>query len=185
MMHYYHLSAKIIARSGGRSAVAAAAYRSRSILYDTRQDLSFDYIYRRDLAHSEILLPYNAPSRFAHRAALWNEAENLEKRSDAQLAREIELALPAELTLEQNKELVKEFVQRNFVDHGMIADINIHNKKYNPHAHILLTLRAVTKDGFGEKVRAWNANSKLFHWREEWAKIQDENLLTLEQRVRP
>jgi ATP-dependent exoDNAse (exonuclease V) alpha subunit len=183
-MASYHLSAKIITRSGGRSSVAAAAYRSRSILYDTRQELTFDYTYRKDLAHSEILLPYNAPSRFAHRATLWNEVENLEKRSDAQLAREIELALLADLTLEQNIELVREFVRGNFVDQGMIADINIHNKKYNPHAHILLTLRAVTKDGFGEKVRAWNANSKLFHWHEEWAKIQNENLLTLQQRLR-
>ncbi len=176
-MASYHLSAKIIARSAGRSAVAAAAYRSRASIYDTRQGLIFDYTQKKDLAHSEILLPENAPPRLLDRSILWNEVEKAERRKDAQLAREIELALPAELTLQQNIELVREFVQGNFVDHGMIADINIHMKKDNPHAHILLTTREVTENGFGKKVRAWNATSKLAHWREEWAKLQNQKLL--------
>lgn len=117
-MASYHLSAKIIARSGGRSAVAAAAYRSRASIYDSHQGLTFDYSRKKDLSHSEILLPEHAPDRFKDRAVLWNEVERTERRKDAQLAREIELALPAEFTLEQNKELVREFVTRNFVDQG-------------------------------------------------------------------
>jgi Ti-type conjugative transfer relaxase TraA len=176
-MASYHLSAKMVQRSSGRSAVAAAAYRSRASIYDNRQGLTFDYTQKKDLAHSEILLPENAPSRLLDRPTLWNEVEKAERRHDAQLAREIELALPTELTLKENIELVREFAQTNFVDHGMIADINIHTKKGNPHAHILLTTREVTEDGFGKKVRGWNATSKLAHWREEWAKLQNQKLL--------
>ena len=127
-------------------------------IYDKSQGLTFDYTRKKDLAHSEILLPENAPARLADRPTLWNEVEHAERRKDAQLAREIELALPAELTLNQNIELVREFVKTNFVDQGMIADVNIHTKKDNPHAHILLTTREVTEEGFGKKVRAWNAN---------------------------
>ena len=178
LMASYHLSAKIVQRSSGRSAVAAAAYRSRSSIKDKRQGLTFDYSRKKDLSHSEILLPEHAPKKFRDRPTLWNEVEKVERRCDAQLAREIEVALPSELTLAQNKELVREFVQANFVDHGMIADVNIHTKKGNPHAHILLTTREVNENGFGKKVRAWNANVKLLQWREEWAKLQNQKLLS-------
>jgi len=143
-MASYHLSAKIVQRSSGKSVVAAAAYRSRSSIKDKSQGLTFDYSRKKDLAHSEILLPEHAPDRFKDRSVLWNEVEKVERRRDAQLAREIELALPGELTLNQNIELVREFVKLNFVDQGMIADVNIHTKKDNPHAHILLTTREVT-----------------------------------------
>jgi Ti-type conjugative transfer relaxase TraA len=177
-MASYHLSAKIVQRSSGRSAVAAAAYRSRTTLYDQRQGLTFDYSRKKDLSHSEILVPDKAPERFKDRPTLWNEVEKVERRCDAQLAREIEVALPSELTLEQNKELVREFVQTNFVDEGMIADVNIHTKKGNPHAHVLLTTREVSEKGFSKKARAWNANAKLLHWREEWAKLQNQKLLS-------
>jgi ATP-dependent exoDNAse (exonuclease V) alpha subunit len=178
-MASYHLSAKIITRSSGRSAVAAAAYRSRSTLHDTRQGLTFDYTRKKDLAHSEILLPENAPPRLLDRPTLWNEVEKAERRKDAQLAREIEIALPIELAWEQNVQLVREFAQKNFVEHGMIADINVHNKRNNPHAHVLLTTRQVNEDGLGKKVRAWNDTSKLLNWREEWAKVQNDNISTL------
>jgi ATP-dependent exoDNAse (exonuclease V) alpha subunit len=86
---------------------------------------------------------------------LWNEVEEKEIRKDAQLAREIEVALPRELTLEEQKELVREYAQEQFVDQGMIADLNIHHHKDNPHAHIMLTTRRVTEEGFAEKVRDW------------------------------
>ena len=177
-MASYHLSAKMVQRSSGRSAVAAAAYRSRTTMYDQRQGLTFDYSRKKDLSHSEIFLPEHAPEKFKDRPTLWNEVEKAERRCDAQLAREIEVALPSELTLEQNKELVREFVRDNFVDQGMIADVNIHTKKGNPHAHILLTTREVSEKGFGKKVRSWNANAKLQHWREEWAKLQNQKLLS-------
>src|SRR5208283_373824 len=176
-MASYHLSAKMVARSSGRSAVAAAAYRSRSNIYDKHQGLTFDYTRKKDLAHSEILLPEHAPDRFRDRSTPWNEVEHVERCRDAQLAREIELALPAELTLNQNIELVREFAKANFVDQGMIADVNIHMKKDNPHAHILLTTREVTENGFGKKVRWWPSHSTILNWREEWAKIQNQKLL--------
>ncbi len=176
-MASYHLSAKIIARSSGKSVVAAAAYRSRSNIKDELRGLTFDYSRKKDLSHSEIILPKHAPDRFRDRPTLWNEVEHTERRHDAQLAREIELALPVELTLKENIELVREFVKTNFVDQGMIADVNIHTKKDNPHAHILLTTREVNENGFGKKVRGWNSNANLLHWREAWAKLQNQKLL--------
>jgi Ti-type conjugative transfer relaxase TraA len=176
-MAIYHLSAKIISRSAGRSSVAAAAYRSRGSLHDERQGLDFDYSEKKDLAYSEILLPKNVPAELKDRSVLWNEVEKRENRKDAQLAREIELALPLELTLEKQIELVEEFTQNNFVDQGMIADINIHSSEKNPHAHIMLTTREIDKNGFGFKNRNWNKKENVFEWREQWAIIQNQKLL--------
>ena len=143
-MACYHLTCKIIGRSAGRSAVAAAAYRSRDKLYDQRQGMEFDYSRKHDLIHAEILLPESAPERLKDRETLWNEVETVEKRKDAQLAREIELALPKELNLNQQIELVREYAQVQFVDKGMIADICMHESETNPHVHIMLTLREIT-----------------------------------------
>ncbi|MGD0819407.1 MAG: Ti-type conjugative transfer relaxase TraA [Desulfomonilia bacterium] len=176
-MACYHSTTKIVSRSSGRSAVSAAAYRSREKLYDERQDLTFDYSKKKDLAHAEILLPENAPERMRDRQTLWNEVERAEKRKDAQLAREVELALPKELNLEQQIVLVREYVQAQFVDRGMIADICIHKSDKNPHVHILLTTREVTPNGFGNKERSWNDRANILIWREEWANIQNRKLL--------
>jgi len=175
-MASYHLSAQVISRGTGRSSVAAAAYRSRSSIEDKEQGLTFDYSRKEDLAHSEIMLPENAPQRLADRATLWNEIEAIEKRKDAQLAREINVALPKELNLEQQKDLVQEFVSREFTGQGMIADVNIHNMKENPHAHIMLTLREVDEKGFGKKNRDWNKKENLNTWRKDWAEINNQKL---------
>jgi hypothetical protein len=183
-MASYHLTAKIISRSGARSAVAASAYRSRSEMEDKRQGLTFDYTKKQDLVHSEIMLPEGAPKRLEDRSVLWNEVEAKEIRKDAQLSREIEVALPRELTLDEQKELVREYAQEEFVSQGMIADINIHHYKDNPHAHIMLTTRRITEQGFAEKVRDWNKKEQVVKWREQWAVKQNEKLLAAGHDIR-
>ncbi len=175
-MASYHLSAQVITRGTGRSAVAAAAYRSRSAIADKKQGLTFDYTKKRDLAHSEVCLPKGAPEKFRDRNYLWNEVERMEVRKDAQLAREINVALPKELNLEQQINLVEEFVAKEFTSQGMIADVNIHSLENNPHAHIMLTMRELQNDGFGKKVREWNNRENLHTWRKDWAEINNQKL---------
>ena len=166
IMAIYHFSGTIISRSQGRSAVACAAYRSAEKLVDERYKKTHDYTHKQDVAFTEILLPENAPSSMLNREKLWNAVEAIEKRKDAQLAREFNFALPCELTLEQNIALARDFVTQAFVSQGMVADLCIHNDKtgdgqLQPHAHVMLTLRKVTLDGFGQKERAWNAKRKF------------------------
>lgn len=180
-MAIYHFSGMVISRSQGRSAVAASAYRSGERLLDERQERIHDYSQKEDIAHAEILLPENAPTWMKDRQQLWNAVESHEKRKDAQLAREFTISLPRELTLSQNIELAREFVQREFVDKGMVADLCIHNDRMpngdmQPHAHVMLTMREVTPNGFGQKVREWNAKENLTHWREEWANTTNRHL---------
>lgn len=175
-MASYHLSAKILSRSSGRSAVAAASYRARTQIKDVRQGMTFDYSQKNDLGHSEILAPENSPEWVYDRAELWNRVEANEKRKDAQLMREIEVALPKELNTEEQAELLREFCNDNFVNKGMIADINVHQDGNNPHAHIMLTMRKVKGEGFGKKERSWNNKNNLIKWREEWANVQNIHL---------
>lgn len=171
----YHLSAKVISRAGGRSSVAAAAYRTAGRLRDDRQGLEHDYSRKGGVVHSEIMAPENAPDWMRDRDQLWNAVEAVEKRRDAQLAREIEVALPRELDRGERLELLRGFVQREFVDRGMIADVAIHEGKARdghgqPHAHVMLTMRELTGEGFGKKDRSWNAPDLLVGWREAWAR---------------
>jgi ATP-dependent exoDNAse (exonuclease V) alpha subunit len=180
-MAIYHFSGTVISRSQGRSAVACSAYRSSEKLYDERCDREHDYTHKQDVANAEILLPDNAPQWMADREKLWNAVETHEKRKDAQLAREFNFALPRELTLEQNITLAREFVKETFVSKGMVADLCIHNDKQldgqlHPHAHVMLTMREVTQDGFGKKVRAWNDRAMLLNWREQWAEVANKHL---------
>ncbi len=164
-----------------RSAVAAAAYRSGERLRDDNREQDIDYSDGAGrVAHSEILLPNDAPEEFRDRATLWNAVEEAEKRRDAQLSREVKIALPAELSLEQNRELVREFSQ-GFVDRGMCADIAIHvpeegKDERNVHAHINMTMREVGPDGFGKKVREWNDRSLVNETRERWAELANQHL---------
>ena len=181
-MAIYHFSGTVVSRSQGRSSVAAAAYRAASELHDERLDKTYDYTKKQDVAHTEILLPKNAPEFLRDRNTLWNTVEASEKRKDAQLAREFNMALPRELTLEQQIELSREFVTKEFVEKGMIADLCIHNDKMKdgqlqPHAHVMLTMREVTENGFGKKAREWNSKENLLHWREAWADITNQHLL--------
>ena len=122
-MAIYHFSAKMISRSTGRSAVAAAAYRTAERIEDHRQGLEHDYSNRTGVLHTEILAPESTPEALRDRATLWNAVEQVERRKDAQLAREVTVALPHELTDAQRASLVRSFVQSAFVDRGMIADV--------------------------------------------------------------
>ena len=172
-MAIYHFSAKAISRSQGRSAVASAAYRSAEKLVDERTDLTHDYTRKQDVIEKAILLPKDAPEWMGDREKLWNTVEQTEKRKDAQMARDLNVSLPRELSAEQNWDLLKTFVQSEFVDRGMVADVAFHRghrgEEAQPHGHVLLTMREITEDGFGPKVRAWNDRSLLQHWRERWA----------------
>lgn len=172
-MASYHLSVKILSRSSGRSAVAAAAYRSRAEIKDNRQGLSFDYSNKKDLGHSEIMAPEKSPAWVYERKDLWNRVEAGEKRKDAQLMREVEVALPRELNDKEQIELLQNYCKQNFVKYGMIADINVHKDENNPHAHIMLTMRRIEGEGYGKKERSWNKKENVFKWREEWANLQN------------
>jgi Ti-type conjugative transfer relaxase TraA len=183
-MAIYHFTAKVISRSKGRSAVAAAAYRSGSKLHDARQDLNFDYTQKLEVAFSEILLPEGAPAWMGNREGLWNAVEAGEKRKDAQLARDIEFALPKELSREQAIALARDFVRSEFVACGMVADLNVHWEPDNPHVHLMLTMRELTADGFGRKVTDWNKVALLKEWRERWADLANEHLLRAGHDVR-
>ncbi|QSX24528.1 MobQ family relaxase [Priestia megaterium] len=157
-MAIYHLSMQIISRSKGQSAVAAAAYRSGEKLHDERTDEQKFYA-RHVKPETMILTPSNAPEWMKDRNRLWNEVEKVEKRKDSQLARELNIALPIELNHDQQKELIQSFVQNEFVQKGMVADMAIHrDDANNPHAHIMLTMRNLSEDGFGKKNRDWNAD---------------------------
>jgi len=181
-MAIYHFSGTVISRSQGRSAVACAAYRSAEKLHDERYGKDHDYTGKEDVAYREILLPQNAPAWMAEREKLWNAVESHEIRKDAQLAREFNFALPRELTIEQNTLLAREFVAENFVKQGMVADLCIHNDKQangecQPHVHVMLTMREVTPDGFGQKAREWNNKELLLMWRESWAETANHHLV--------
>ena len=151
----YHCSIKIVSRGKGKSAVAAAAYRAGEKLTNEWDGLTHDYTRKGGVVHSEIMLPPHAPPSFSDRSILWNSVEQIEKSNNSQLAREIEIALPVELSREEQTRLVREYCSSQFVSKGMCADFNIHDTgSGNPHAHILLTMRPLDEKG------AWAAKSK-------------------------
>ena len=184
-MAIYHFSAKIISRAAGSSALAAAAYRSASRLYDQRLDRHHDFSNKAGVIHSEVLLPEGAPEQLLDRQALWNAVEAVEVRKDAQLAREVEFALPRELDQAEGIRLARDFVSREFVARGMVADLNVHwdvgaDGEPKPHAHVMLSTREVGEHGFGPKVRDWNRTDLLEHWREAWAEHVNVRLAELD-----
>ena len=143
-MSIFHCSIKIINRSGGRSAVASAAYRAGEKLYNDETGIVHDFTRKDGIVMNEILLPENAPLRFLEREVLWNEVQKIEKRSDAQFAREIEVSLPTEMKRDEQIACVRAYIQENFVSKGMIADWTLHDKGVgNPHVHIMLTMRGI------------------------------------------
>ncbi|SEK65295.1 MobA/MobL family protein [Butyrivibrio sp. ob235] len=180
-MGIYHLSVNIIKRSEGRSSIAAAAYISGSKLTNSYDGLTHDYTRKEHIQYSNILLPQNAPIEYRKRETLWNAVEKSEKSSKSQLARSIVIALPKELSFEQQKELLEQYVQDNFVSKGMCADLAIHNPPKtnhvgipidengnlthdpaqmnynNPHAHILLTMRPIDEKG------KWESKSQVVY----------------------
>jgi Ti-type conjugative transfer relaxase TraA len=184
-MAIYHLHVKVIGRKSGSSAVASAAYRSGSRLRDERLDRSHDFSGKRGVVHSEVTLPENAPAAWSDRERLWNDVEAFEIRKDAQLAREVEFAIPREVSERDGIELARDFVRSEFVDRGMIADLNVHwdmaeDGMPKPHAHVMLTMRAVNENGFGPKVRDWNRTELVERWRERWAELANERLAELD-----
>ena len=188
-MAIYHLHVKVIGRKSGSSAVASAAYRSASRLRDERLDRAQDFSAKRGVVHSEVMLPANAPEAWSDRERLWNDVEAFEVRKDVQLAREVEFALPREMTQAQGIESARDFVRGEFVDRGMIADLNVHwdmaeNGMPKPHAHVMLTMRQVgqngDENGFGRKVREWNRTEVVERWRKRWAELANERLAELD-----
>lgn len=204
-MAIYHCSIKIISRGKGKSAVAAAAYRSGEKLINNYDGITHDYTSKSGIAHTEILLPSHAPPDFQNRSVLWNSVEKIEKSKNSQLAREIELAIPKELPPEQQIRLIREYVKDNFVSVGMCADIAIYDKNDgNPHAHIMLTMRPLNENGEwgakskkeyitdknGERIKLkngnfktrkvdtvdWNKQSKAELWRSKWAELANKYL---------
>ena len=201
----YHCSIKIVSRGKGKSAVAAAAYRSGEKLTNEWDGLTHDYTKKGGVVHSEILLPAHAPPAFSDRSTLWNSVELSEKSNNAQLAREVEIALPVELSGEEQVRLVRVYCSSQFVSRGMCADFNIHDTgSGNPHAHILLTMRPMDAQGKwlpkskkeyvldenGERIRLpsgnfktrkvdlvdWNSQENAEVWRKVWADLANEFL---------
>jgi hypothetical protein len=195
----YRLHAQIISRADGKSAVKAAAYRAAEKILNERTGNLEDFTRKRGVLYTEILTPQNAAVWMQERARLWNAVEHREdkstRRSTAQLARELQLSLPHELTHEQRIELVRDFIKKEFVEHGIVADVAIHapprrGDERNHHAHILLTLRDIGPDGFGKKARLWEQQEgtgkrkswkqfeteRLAEWRRLWAVYENRAL---------
>jgi len=188
-MAIYHFSAKVISRAAGSSALAAAAYRSASRLHDERLKRHHDFSNKAGVICSEVMLPDGAPEHLSNRERLWNEVDATELRKDAQLAREIEFAIPRELSPEMGIDLARSFVGREFVGRGMVADLNVHwdvgaDGQPKPHAHVMLSMREVGERGFGPKVRDWNRTLLLQHWREAWADHANQRLAELDMDAR-
>jgi hypothetical protein len=182
-MAIFHLTAKVISRGKGQSAIAAAAYRSGERLRDEQADQQKFYTSRAErIVFTDIMAPKDAPEWAHDRNELWNHAERAEKRKDAQLAREFEVSLPHELTEQQREWLVKDFAREAFVRKGYAADIAIHAPdkeadERNHHAHIMVTMRRLGPDGFyGEKDRSLNKRDQLDTWREQWAGLANRHL---------
>lgn len=188
-MAIFHMRAQVISRSAGRSAIAAAAYRAGERLRDDRTGQMHDYSRKAYVEHREIMAPETAPAWMQDRAALWSGVEAAEKRKDAQLAREVHFALPRELDRMERVELIRDFCQREFVARGMIADIAIHNPSgrdggEQPHAHVMLTTRVLTGEGFGAKDRDWNDKALYEGWRSGWAEHANRALERVGSRER-
>ncbi|WP_369695454.1 MobQ family relaxase [Jiella marina] len=190
-MASFHQSFQVIKRSVGRSAVAAAAYRSGSRLEDERSGRISDYSRRAGVVHTEIMAPEEAPDWARDRGQLWNRIEAVERRKDAQLAREVNMALPHELTPEARLELVRDYIRVEFVARGMVADFAIHEPvpekgdSRNVHVHVMLTMRQIGRNGFFRtKTREWNTDDQLVAWRSAWAEAQNRALTRANVRAR-
>ncbi len=177
-MAMFHLSFNMLKRSAGKSSCYLAAYNARIRIEDVRTGDVYDYSYRSDLFHHCILAPQHTPFNIVENSAvLWNEIEKTEKRKDAQLSRYFDIAIPVELDNDAKIALVKNYCKRNFVNKGMIADISFHDLDgHNPHAHVMLTLREITPQGFGNKNRSWNEHDLMDEWRASWASMSNRML---------
>ena len=185
-MAIYHLHAGVVQRSKGQSVVAAAAYRHAAKMRFDKESKVFNYTNKEGVIYKEVLIPSDSPQWIrdlvsdndADKASekLWNIVEQGENRSDSQLARDVEFSIPIELDKDQGIALVKEFVKDQLVSRGMVADVVIHWDHGNPHAHILLTMRPLTIDGFGKKVVSWNSKALLCDVRLKWSEYANYHL---------
>ena len=203
-MAIFHWSMKIVRRSMGKSAVAAAAYRSGTKLVNEWDGVTHDYTAKKNVAYSEIMLPSHAPPAFQDRSILWNSVEQIEKSKDSQLARDLEISLPIELSKSEQIELARAYIRDTFVSAGMCADFSFHDKEGNPHIHILLTVRPLKENGeWDAKCRKvydldeqgqripdgkggrknhredtvdWNSREKVEAWRAAWAEYANRAL---------
>lgn len=164
-----------ISRGEGQSSVNSAAYRHRKVFFDNRtgEVCGRKTAHKKDLAFAQIFAPeHTPPALIVDSETLWNAVEASEKRKDARLAKEFKIALPAELTPEQNIELTAAFVFKHFTKQGIIADVVIHDINcHNPHIHIMGTNREILSTGFGKKVREWDKPETLDSWRKGWQDI--------------
>lgn len=188
-MAIYSLNVRMVCRSKkGKTAVGKAAYiGGRNLTLDGKDGKKkFNYTTKApQVAFSKILVPENSPQWSSDPALLWNNVEAFEKRKDAQVGRELIIALPKELSLEKNIELIEKYIQENFISKGMIADINIHKIETNPHVHVLLTTRKLSAEGvFGNKEREWNSRNNLKEWRYEWEMITNQFLKEANEKAR-
>lgn len=180
-MAQYRLEVQAMKRSEGRSAVAAAAYRSASRLHDKRLEMVFDYAAKGGVVATGVLAPDHAPEAFADREILWNAAEAADRRSDSRTAREVLVSLPHELSDAQRHDLLRAFIAEGLVAKGMIADYAIHRPDAhgdprNHHAHIMITTRHVGPEGFGMKGRAWDNPEAVRELRALFADVQNQHL---------
>lgn len=182
-MAIFHLSVKTISRSAGRSATAAIAYRAGEKVTDDRTGVVHDYSRKRGIEHTEIFLPENSPEWASDRGALWNAAEQAETRKNSTVAREFEVAMPAELDQAARLDLVREFATELVKRHGMAVDIAIHEPgkdgdHRNHHAHVLCSTRRLTPEGFTEKTRELDdqKSGEVQYWRAKWAEISNRHL---------
>ena len=202
-----HNEITIVQRSQQQSAVAAAAYQSGEKLFCEYDQKVKHYPEKRGIVHNEILLPANAPRSYADRNTLWNAAEAVEKQWNSQLARRWVLTIPREIPPDLYAVFVREFCEQQFVSKGMIVDFAIHDPHppgHNPHAHVLLTMRAMDEHGKwlsksrkvydldenGERIKLpsgrwkshkedtvdWNDQKYCEIWRHEWEVIQNRYL---------
>lgn len=180
-MAIYHFSGQVVKRSSGKSAVSAAAYRAGEKLEDERVGETYNYTRRADRIYAEILAPDDAPDWVFDRGKLWNKVEKSERRSDAQLAREFNVALPIELDFDQQLELARSFCLEEFVDRGMVADLALHfHDPDNPHFHVMLTMRELDGDDFSKrKNREWNEHELMVEWREAWSEKANQFLIPM------
>jgi ATP-dependent exoDNAse (exonuclease V) alpha subunit len=185
VMAIYHLSVKAVSRSAGRSATAAAAYRSGCKIVDQRTGEMHDYTRRRGVESADIVLPDGAPAWALDRVALWNAAELAEKRKDACVAREVEVALPAELSADERRQLALDFARDMANREGCAVDVCIHapdkdGDRRNHHVHMLRTTRRIEADGLGAKLDTEKAGRKrtddLMDLRKRWAEMVNERL---------
>ena len=179
-MASFHLAVKTIGRSAGRSATAAAAYRAGVEITDERTGLVHDYTRKQGVEHSALVVPADAPAWANDRAALWNAAEQAETRKNSTVAREYEIALPAELSAEARRELALGLAREISERHGVAVDVAIHapgreGDQRNHHAHLLTTTRRIGPEGLGEKTRELDqkTSGEVERWRGRWAEMQN------------